>query len=196
MSYPISVECPFWGRHGRKLRSMGLRWDGESHVGLLSARAYRRAAAYCERERIRYRLDNGFGDRGAGYRRAFFAAHPPHTRAGKYYCAYCGRKMARRAMTVDHIWPVDAASKDPAVQRRLRRMGCRSVNDPRNLAAACRRCNERKGAKTGWWVARGMIGRHPAVWRARAAARLALAAALAYAAAGSGAAQEIARLLF
>ncbi len=46
----------------------------------------------------------------------------------KFTCRYCGRP----ANTVDHIYPVERGG----------------THDPSNLAAACSRCNESKGAKT------------------------------------------------
>ncbi|WP_330675333.1 hypothetical protein [Blautia hansenii] len=38
------------------------------------------------------------------------------------------------------------------------------VNDHGNLTTACKRCNSRKGAKTSFWVLRGMIGKSFFFW--------------------------------
>lgn len=46
----------------------------------------------------------------------------------------------------------------------LRLNGINDINDTRNLVPACRKCNSRKGANTGIWIIRGLIGRHFGFW--------------------------------
>ena len=39
-----------------------------------------------------------------------------------------------------------------------------SVNDPKNLAPACSRCNKMKGAKGGIWLIRAKLGSYKWYW--------------------------------
>lgn len=49
-----------------------------------------------------------------------------------------------------------------------------SINDLRNLVAACSRCNSKKSAKMGIWIIRGKIGRHQHLWIFRHIVRIAV----------------------
>jgi hypothetical protein len=42
--------------------------------------------------------------------------------------------------------------------------GIKNINDIENLVAACHHCNSSKGSKMGFWLIRGMLGRHPVFW--------------------------------
>lgn len=103
--------------------------------------------------------------RDTSYRRTFFSKNKPVM--GRYRCAYCGRKIPAKKITVDHLIPVHAAEHSLWARRRLRRMGCRSVNDAKNLVPACRKCNQRKGGKTGIWIIRGKLGQKAWYWPVR-----------------------------
>ena len=95
--------------------------------------------------------------RSTDYRRIFFTLNKPDE-DGLYRCVYCGRRYPADKITVDHIVPVLAAKKGNTSG-----LGGRGVNDPSNLAPACFRCNERKGAGTGLvWRLRARLGKH--VW--------------------------------
>lgn len=117
-------------------------------------------------------------ERSTTYRKAFLAANP-----GPWRCRYCNRRIDRaERMTVDHIVPV-AAVKDPFAPRRalarwvLGKEGAATVNDGRNLAASCARCNSRKGQKMGLWTIRGWLGSRGWYWPALRGAQCAVAAA-------------------
>ena len=179
MTYPVSVACPRWDRRRKKLKKYGLRWNGKSWTGDISGGMYAKLRSYCSAARLKYRIDNGFGERSQSYRETFYKTNPPHFLGRWWFCAYCGRLLSRKTLTVDHLWPVDAAQKDPAVQAKLRRMGCRDVNDHKNLVAACMQCNVKKGAHTGRWTWKGRIGRHPLVWKFVHLARFAVITAFA-----------------
>ena len=99
--------------------------------------------------------------RSTDYRRRYFASHPRPE--GGYRCLYCNRKLSDTKIEIDHIFPVHKA-KTKAGQRYLKRHGMRSVNDPKNLAAACHRCNRNKSAKTGIWLLRAKLGTHKWYW--------------------------------
>ena len=62
-------------------------------------------------------------------------------------------------MTVDHLYPVAKVSRDPALQKKLKRQGIDDLNSEKNLVAACYRCNQAKAAQMGPWIRKGKIGR-------------------------------------
>lgn len=90
--------------------------------------------------------------RSDDYRRVFFAHTSP-----PYECLYCGRYIGSDQMQVDHIVPVSAVKKSAYARWLLERKGIRNVNDIRNLAPSCRRCNARKGTKLGLWYIRACL---------------------------------------
>lgn len=115
-------------------------------------------------------VDPDFGKRSQNYRAVFFKNAKPAF-GNMYFCAYCGRLVRRKKITVDHIFPVCKVSNNARLQRFLKWRGYESVNDKRNLCAACRRCNEKKGVQMGIWIVRGLIGRHRIYWVLRLSAR-------------------------
>lgn len=88
------------------------------------------------------------------YRTEFIRNWPP--RAGKYRCVYCGRKISKNDMEVDHIVPVKAASHNFLYRLMVPPEG---VNSLSNLVPACHKCNRRKGSKCGFWLIRGKFWR-------------------------------------
>ena len=83
------------------------------------------------------------------YRERFIAAHPPKN--GMYRCVYCGKKVSKDAMEVDHVIAVDRVKKNW-----LYRLCVPSgINDLSNLVPSCHRCNSKKGNKGGFWAIRG-----------------------------------------
>jgi len=91
------------------------------------------------------------------YRQEFFRANA--NKEDKYRCRYCGRRLKRKQVEVDHIYPVRKA-KTKAGQRYLLRRGMDSVNDPKNLCAACHSCNRRKSNKGGIWLLKAKLGQY------------------------------------
>lgn len=63
-----------------------------------------------------------------GYRDDFFESNKPKN--GKYECAYCGDKLNKNQVDVDHITPKSRGGSD-------------SVS---NLTASCSHCNRQKGS--------------------------------------------------
>lgn len=108
--------------------------------------------------------------RSTDYRKTFFASNKPAVEA-KYRCAYCGHKLIYKDVTVDHIFPVNGLSYSPEIRKRAARFGITSANEEKNLCAACRVCNSRKGTKTGLWIIRGFLGKSNTLWKIRIAAR-------------------------
>lgn len=98
--------------------------------------------------------------RSSSYRQAFFTYYPRPAKG--YRCRYCHRRLSDRRLTVDHIYPVYLAKTGKRFWPRL--LGIEDVNDPRNLAPACKRCNARKGRKAGLWVLKAILGKYRLYW--------------------------------
>ena len=95
--------------------------------------------------------------RGTNYRKEYFAAHPMPN--GGYKCRYCGKKLSKDTLEVDHIYPVDLAKKK-GIPFFLRYQGLTNINDPKNLVAACHKCNSRKSNKAGIWIIKAWLGQY------------------------------------
>ncbi len=104
-------------------------------------------------------LQRSAWERSYNYRDVFFQSYDP-----PYRCRYCNRKLAKKYLTVDHIVPVAGTRKSFLARWILKSRGIKTVNDPRNLCASCRRCNASKGAKMGLWLIRGWLGQYRAYW--------------------------------
>lgn len=102
--------------------------------------------------------------RSNNYRAIFFRTHPKPENG--YRCLYCNKRIPDHKIEVDHIFPVRRA-KTKYGQRFLKRHGINSVNDSRNLAAACHKCNRKKGSKGGMWLLRAMLGKYKWYWIVR-----------------------------
>lgn len=116
-----------------------------------------------KRNKIRFRAYEERWERSDTYRSDFFrACRPP------YRCRYCGRRLRKEYMTVDHIVPVSKTKKSTGARMLLYIQGIGNVNDVRNLAPSCDRCNKKKGDRTGLWWIRGVLGKYPvfrAAWK-------------------------------
>ena len=99
-------------------------------------------------------------ERDSGYRRRYFAKHKGV--CGIYLCAYCGKPILRKNVTVDHIIPVYKAKTSWIYRTFVVSQKETGINSLNNLVAACSRCNQKKGKKTGLWVLRGIYG--PFFW--------------------------------
>lgn len=105
------------------------------------------------RHHIKYRWYEKRWARASNYRSIFFKYYEP-----PYTCRYCGRKLSEKQLIVDHVIPVAQVKKSAFARRLLTIRGIETVNDPRNLVAACPRCNLEKSDKMGLWVIRGVFG--------------------------------------
>lgn len=104
--------------------------------------------------------------RSADYRGDYFKNNTP-TVAARYRCVYCGKKLKYKDVTIDHLYPVNKMMYRQTTRDAAKVFGIDGVNDPKNLVAACRKCNSKKGTKMGVWILRGMIGRHEGFWMMR-----------------------------
>ncbi len=181
MRIPVFVECDRYDYpiHRGKLSANGLKWNGENGFsGNISRWSYENTIrSYCRQEHLKCRIDNEYGSRSSDYRKTFFRNNRPAF-AGFYFCAYCGKPLTYRTLTVDHLYPVGCAKDSVALQKKLSRMGIKSINDPKNLVAACFRCNREKSKRMGRWITRGKIGRSGSVWMLRHTIRILVLAAL------------------
>lgn len=101
-------------------------------------------------------------NRSSTYRGKFFKYNPPDgklrfKKKNYWRCHYCGKKLTKDKVQVDHVIPVYKAKRYIKWQRRLPN----GVNDVDNLVAACRMCNQLKGKKTGYWYLRAKLGYFP-----------------------------------
>ena len=172
-------------RQRRQLHHLGLseesafRFTGTAG----SKRRINNIKRFCRKNHARFYFDDPKWTRSADYRSTFFKNNPPLP-GNTYMCVYCGRRVRKEDITVDHIYPVAKVSSSLRLQKKLERKGIRSVNSAKNLAPACWRCNSRKGTKTGTWVLRAELGRNESLWRVRKLLRLLAVAFASFIAAG------------
>lgn len=122
------------------------------------------------RRQIRYRCYEERWGRSSDYRKNFLNAYEK-----PYRCRYCNRRLTEETMVIDHIIPVGAVKKDIKHARAyLNMQGMETVNDVRNLAASCQRCNASKRDKMGIWLFRAWIGKFRIYWLIRFVVRLVL----------------------
>lgn len=102
-------------------------------------------------------IDKNF-TRSTTYRAEYFRHNPPDI-FNLWLCAYCGKPLSKKKVTVDHIISVKAAQASWYTKKKLVRHGKNGVNDWRNLVASCQHCNSKKGAKQGIWLCRAWFGK-------------------------------------
>lgn len=121
-----------------------------------------------------YCLRNGFliksyepalFERGNDYRINFFRNNPAIYK-DYYRCVYCGRLIRKENIEIDHMIPIKKGKESRLWQFLIKKSNLISINDIRNLVPACRRCNKRKGSKTGHWILIGLLGRLKFFWPA------------------------------
>ena len=162
----------FWTRHRLKTwgyaryRLSGRRFFWKKQM-IFDKRVVRREAQYCQKKGLKFSCTDLKYTRSTGYRRAFFDKNGGILgRGNHYFCAYCGKIKPAGKITVDHLIPVYGASTRKKYRFFLRLLGTDNVNDIRNLAPACEKCNQKKGSRGGFWIFRGMAGRHNVFWYA------------------------------
>lgn len=155
----------------RDLARMGFRFDGQKYVKTCRTKKnINWTKTFCKQKHLIFLFDNEYGERSADYRKTFFDNNRPD-KNGKFRCVYCGKKLNRNRITVDHLYPVSAVSKSLELQKKLKSRGINSLNSKENLVAACWNCNMRKGTRMGIWSLRGRLGRHETFWRTRSVIR-------------------------
>lgn len=102
--------------------------------------------------------------RSKNYREKFFKNAEP---VKKYRCVYCGKRLPKEKITIDHIYPVAKASTRRG-KKHLKKKGIYNINDEKNLAPSCKHCNSSKGQKAGIWILKAHLGQHEWFWKIRA----------------------------
>ena len=176
-----SSDMKNYHRQLRKLRLRNVgngKYVGEFH----NQRQIDRVHLFCSRHRLRFYYDNEYGHRSSNYRKKFFDSHPPDFMGRWYFCVYCGRLVKKEKVTVDHLYPLNQASKDLTLQKRMRKEGIPSVNSIENLVCSCSRCNRRKSDMiTSKWLRKAKRGQHVWIWKARLLLRLVIVLGIAMA---------------
>ena len=113
-----------------------------------------------DKKGYKYRSFDKRYERATNYRGQFLKENNRR----RYRCAYCGKRIKKENMEVDHLIPVAKAKTSWFVRFWLQICGIRNVNDTRNLVAACMPCNRRKSDSMGVWVIKGSIGRFRLFW--------------------------------
>lgn len=164
LSVIVESKYPFSLKNKIMLKTYGLQMNENGvYEGCLNKRDYKKLNAICLRKKLKLRLNNNFTIRSTDYRKKFFLENPPIF-FNHYFCAYCGRIVGTKKITVDHLYPVNSTKKSLALQEKLKNKGYSNINDIKNLVPACKTCNSLKSDKLGIWIIRGKIGRIQSLW--------------------------------
>lgn len=150
-------------KHRGKLRYYGLQYRDKAWQGIVTKRKYKQIQKYCNKNNLKFEINNNFGKRSTTYRSTFFKFNAPFI-GNYYFCAYCGKLITGKGITVDHIYPVYKVNKSQRLQNKLKKIGATSVNDWQNLVASCWSCNLKKGTQTGIWILKAKLGKNNWMW--------------------------------
>lgn len=114
---------------------------------------------FCRRRLLHCSIIDDSMERSTHYRSDYLKKHKGLFGTGLYFCAYCHSPVRKHKMTVDHIVSVYNARTNKKYRRLLERLSIQNVNDVRNLAASCFKCNSRKSSDGGFWIVRGYFGK-------------------------------------
>lgn len=146
-------------KYRTQLRKNGFKWDG---IHWTKDSTYEQEILHwedwCRLRGLKMKAVGESSSRSSDYRKVFFEKNSPIF-GSRYACAYCGRKLRREQVQVDHIIPVEMAKRRSDIRRKIQIYGWKSINDSENLCAACSVCNSLKSSKGGLWIIRGRIGK-------------------------------------
>lgn len=111
------------------------------------------------RMKIHHRCYEKRWERSNDYRKNFMEFYK-----SPYRCRYCNRKLDGKHMVVDHIVPIAKVKKSTNARMLLYIQNISEVNDIRNLAPSCRKCNGKKSDKIGLWWLKGILGKYKWYW--------------------------------
>lgn len=148
----------------KRLKSMKFFWKKDEkhwqrHIDDSNKDELKKVRKFCRRKLLKYDFVDDSMDRSTNYRNSFFKMRKGIFGSDIYVCAYCGRFLTKKRVCVDHIIPVYRAKNDDFYRRILSLRHIKNVNDIRNLAPSCNKCNSKKSANCGFWVIRGWFGR-------------------------------------
>lgn len=142
----------------QKFKNKGYKSQGQYYVNNYIEKP-KREIRKLKRNNISHNCYRVEYERARNYRQTFFS----RTR-GPYKCRYCNKKISKNQVYVDHIIPVAKVQKSSRARFLLKVFGCKNVNDIKNLAPACFKCNQKKSDKMGLWVFRGKAGKYKIYW--------------------------------
>lgn len=109
----------------------------------------------------RYGMSNTYNNeyaRNRNYRNKFFQKY----KYDKYRCAYCGKKLKKNKLVIDHIIPVNKVQNSFFARFLLKLISRNGVNDYNNLVVSCSKCNLKKGTKIKLkYILKGITGKYP-----------------------------------
>lgn len=150
----------------RKLKSMGFKKRKEKgyffwyrHIDDDKTDKIKNIKHFCRCRLLRCMIIDDSMERSNNYRSVFLKRYKGLFCTGVYFCAYCNSPIRRSKMTVDHIVSVYNARTNPSYRHLLERLNIQNVNDIRNLAPSCFKCNRRKSSDGGLWIIRGYFGK-------------------------------------
>lgn len=114
---------------------------------------------FCRRRFLRCLIIDDSMERSTHYRADYLKKHKGLFGMGLYFCAYCHSPVRKHKMTVDHIVSVYNARTNKKYRSLLEHLSIQNVNDVRNLAASCSKCNSRKSSDGGFWIVQGYFGK-------------------------------------
>lgn len=135
----------------------------QRHIDDDNRNELKKVRKFCRRKFLKYDFVDDSMDRSTNYRNNFFKSRKGILGSDIYVCAYCGRFLTKKRVCVDHIIPVYRAKNDDFYRKLLSFRHIKNVNDIRNLAPSCNKCNSKKSANGGFWIIRGWFGR--SAWR-------------------------------
>lgn len=133
--------------------------NGEYYTTKVESDEAKRIERICRRKRLKYRQYEERWSRSSNYRANFFKAYEP-----PYRCRYCRKHLKKTDVFVDHIIPVGQSKTNINARMLLYLQNINNVNDVKNLAPSCEKCNKLKGDKMGFWVIRGILGKYTFYW--------------------------------
>lgn len=149
-------------RHKDQIKALGFKFVKEGHSSywikdIDSEEELLKIEMFCDKNKLAFL--SPFTVRNGKYRKEFLEHYEP-----PYHCSYCGKTLNNDTLVVDHLIPVHLAQTSLKYRNKLRKSGCESVNDYKNLTASCGYCNSSKGKKTGFWILRGKLGKSKTFW--------------------------------
>ncbi len=153
----------FYSRRMKKMRfyfkkDKGLKYyqkhiDDKNETELIAVRKF------CRVRLLRYSILDDRMERSSSYRIRFLKEKRGIFGSDIFICAYCGRPVPLKKLKIDHIVSVYNAGNSKVYRKILALRGIENVNDIRNLAPSCNKCNAIKSSSGGLWIIRGMFGR-------------------------------------
>lgn len=170
MNYPITVVID--NGHSKTfiykddIKKMGFKYDANCQnwqKEINTEEELNDVELYCGKRGLA--VISPFTKRSNNYRDIFFENNPPVDKRKRYRCVYCGRKLKRNKVSVDHLISVYRSQISQKSRNKLRKMNCTSVNDVKNLVPSCKHCNSSKGYWLYPWIWMAKIGKNEKFWK-------------------------------